>query len=126
MRTLNLLHALEFDDARPRAEPLLVHPGGRVLRFCLRPGQRIHEHCAPHSPVHLVLLRGHGLFAGEGGVDTLAQAGELVVFAAGEVHRVRALDEDLAFVALLEPAPGPQAQGIARQPEEDAYLTWLM
>lgn len=111
MRTLKLLHKLDFDDARPRAEPLLVHAGGRVLRFCLKPGQRIREHCAPHSSVHMVVLRGQGLFAGEDGAERLVAAGGLVVFAAGELHRVRALDEDLVFIALLEPARGPQAPG---------------
>ena len=124
MQTCKLLENLEFHDSRSLAEPLLVHERGRVIRFSLRAGQHIREHRAPHSSVHIVVVRGTGFFAGEDGAKERAGAGDVVVFGAGELHRVRA-ETDLVFAAILEPAPPPQVRA-APQPEADAYLTWQM
>ena len=126
MKTLPLLEALEFHDARPLAKPLHVGESGRVLRFTLEPNQRVAKHCAPHSPVHIVVLRGKGMFAGADGNEVLLESNDLVVFDAGEIHAVRALDEKLVFVALLhkvEGAPEPKHRATS---EEDTYLTWFM
>lgn len=134
MNTLTLLGGLEFDEERPRAEPLLVRGSGRVLRFALKPYQRVSEHCAPHSPVHIVVLKGHGKFAGADGREELLGPDDLAVFGAGERHTVRALDEALVFVAFLHPVPGvpeskrPPKTPAARTPHPaaDTYLTWHM
>jgi len=130
MKTLPLLTELSFDEKRPHAEPLLFDNSGRVLRFSLKPGQCVREHCAPHSPVHIVVLVGKGMFAGEDGHEHLLGVGELVVFEAGELHRVRALDEDLVFVAFLhkvEMVPLQNSrQDHASSAREDTYLTWHM
>lgn len=126
MKTLPLLQALEFHDDRPLAKPLFVGESGRVLRFALKPNQRVAKHCAPHSPVHIVVLRGKGMFAGEDGREVLLETDGLVVFSAGEMHAVRALDEELVFVAFLhkvEGVPEPKRQTIRK---EDTYLTWFM
>lgn len=101
MRTLNLLEDVEFHPERVTAAPLLVGESGRVLRFALRPGQVLAEHRAASSPVHIVVVRGEGMFAGgEGGEERLGP-GAMVVFEEGEMHRIRALDDDLVFVAIL-------------------------
>lgn len=97
-----------FHDTNPYAEPLHVDTEKRVLRFALRPGQVVREHTAPSSPVHLVILQGQGLFAGGDGQEQPFGVGTLLIFDAGEKHSIRALDEDVVFVAFLHGAPGAQ------------------
>ena len=126
MKTLPLLQSLEFRDERPLAKPLLVDGTGRVLRFTLEPGQRVTEHCAPGSPVHIVVLRGKGMFSGVDGREVLLEPNTLVVFDAGEVHAIRALDEALVFVALLHKVAGVPESKHRVTHQEDTYLTWFM
>jgi quercetin dioxygenase-like cupin family protein len=105
MKTVSLLDNLKFSEDRPQADPLLVDETGRVLRFSLKPGQSVKEHRAPHSPVHLVVLRGRGMFSGEDGREQPLGPGTLIAIKANEPHAIRALDEALVFVALLHQAP---------------------
>ncbi len=106
MYTYPLSENLEFRSERPNSQPLLVTDWGRVLRFSLNPGQSIREHEAPHSPFFAVVLEGEGMFAGEDGQEQRFGPHELVVFAPGERHTVRALDSKLVFVGFLQAAPG--------------------
>ena len=106
MNATLLLDELKFHDKNPYAEPLLVDETGRILRFTLKPGQIVREHNAPHSPVYIVVLKGHGMFAGGGGPEQKFGPDTLLTFAAGEGHAIQALDEDLVFVAFLHGAPG--------------------
>jgi quercetin dioxygenase-like cupin family protein len=108
MNATQLLDKLVFHDKDPYAEPVPVDEMGRILRFTLRPGQSVREHNAPHSPVYLVVLKGHGLFSAGNGPEEKFGPDTLLTFAAGEEHAVRALDEDLVFVAFLHGAPGAQ------------------
>lgn len=126
MQTLLLLDKLRFRDDRPLAEPLLADENGRVLRFTLKPNQRVAKHCAPHSPVHIVVLRGEGMFAGADGREMLSGPDALVVFDAGEIHAIRALDEELVFVALLHKVEGVPQPKRRVTPKDDTYLTWFM
>lgn len=105
MKTFQLLENIEFHDKNPYAQPLQVKEDGRVLRFALKPGQVVREHSAPHSPVYLVVLKGHGLFAGADGVELEFSSNTLLTFEPGEQHTIRALDEELVFLALLHEAP---------------------
>lgn len=105
MKTFQLLENIEFHDKNPYAQPLQVKEGGRVLRFALKPGQVVREHSAPHSPVYLVVLKGKGLFAGADGVELEFSPNTLLTFEPGEQHTIRALDEELVFLALLHEAP---------------------
>jgi quercetin dioxygenase-like cupin family protein len=106
MQSVQLLENVEFRDNNPYSQPLLVAPHSRILRFSLRPGQAVAEHQAPTSPVHIVVLQGHGLFAGGDGQETRFGPNALLMFEAGERHSIRALDEDLVFVVFLREAPG--------------------
>lgn len=126
MKTLPLLDTLQFNDNRPIAIPLVVGEGGRVLRFTLKPNQRVAKHCAPHSPVHIVVLRGKGMFAGEDGREVFLEPNALVVFDVGEIHSMRALDEELVFVAFLHKVEGVPEPKRRATPDEDTYLTWFM
>ncbi|MCO6451472.1 MAG: cupin domain-containing protein [Caldilineales bacterium] len=105
MLTAQLFDDLKFGDENPNAEPLYVDEFGRVIRFALRPGQTIREHRAPHSPFYVVVLKGQGVFTGADGADQRVGPNDLLVFDQGEIHSVRALDEDFIFVGFLHGAP---------------------
>lgn len=104
MKSLQLLEHLEFHDKNPFAEPLHVDKVGRVLRFTLKPGQQVIEHNAPESPVYLVLLKGRGLFAGGDGQEQSFGPDTLLIFDPGENHSIRAVDEEVVFMAILHGA----------------------
>jgi quercetin dioxygenase-like cupin family protein len=108
METIPLMENWEFHDKNPYAQPLFVAQDGRILRFALRPGQMVGEHQAPHSPVYIVVLKGHGMFAGADGKEQQFGPNALIIFGAGENHSIRAMDEDLVFVTFLHGAPGAQ------------------
>jgi quercetin dioxygenase-like cupin family protein len=101
MKVFQLLDNLQFHEKNPYAEPLSVSETGRILRFTLRPGQSVREHNAPHSPLHIVVLKGHGLFAGPDGHEQRFSPNTLLVFEPGENHAIRAVDEELIFLAFL-------------------------
>lgn len=105
MKSISLMEDWEFNDKNPKAEPLFVTPDGRILRFTLRSGQVVREHSAPHSPVYIVVLKGHGLFAGADGKEQRFDQNALIIFDAGENHSIRAEDEELVFVTFLREAP---------------------
>ena len=107
MKTIQLFGDIVFHDANPNAEPLHVDQDGRVLRFALRPGQVVQEHSAPHSPVNIIVLKGHGMFAGGDQHEHHLGPNTMLVIDAGEAHSIRALDEELVFVAILHGVPTP-------------------
>ena len=104
MKSLQILDHLEFHDKNPYAEPLHVDKVGRVLRFTLKPGQQVAEHNAPESPVYLVVLKGHGLFAGGDDQEQSFGPDTLLIFDPGENHSIRAVGEELVFLAILHGA----------------------
>ncbi len=106
MYVTNLLQELEFHDTNPNAQPVYVDKDGRILRFMLQPGQSIREHNAPDSPFYAVVLQGHGLFSGGDGQEKRVGPHDLLIFAPGENHEVKAQDEPLVFVGFLQGVPG--------------------
>jgi quercetin dioxygenase-like cupin family protein len=109
MKELRLYENWVFHDENPYAEPLLVDHEKRVLRFTLRPGQIVKEHVAPGSPVHIIILQGTGIFTGDDGIEHPQGQGKMLIFDSGEKHSIRALDEELVFLAILHGAPGALA-----------------
>lgn len=107
MKTMPLLDGLAFHDKNANAQPLFVDPQGRILRFTLKPGQSIREHNAPHSPFYGVVLKGEGMFAGGDGKEQRLGPNSLVIFAQGENHQIRALDEELVFIGFLQGVDHP-------------------
>ena len=97
MRSMNLLENLEFHDDNPYAQPLFVDSHGRALRFTLKPGQSIGRHNAPDSPFYVVVLKGHGIFAGEDGQEHRVGPHTLLIFDPGENHQVRAVNEEFGL-----------------------------
>ncbi len=106
MKPFKLYENWVFHDDNPYAEPLHVDAEKRILRFALRPRQQVREHVAPNSPVHIVVLKGQGVFTGADGVEHQHGEGTLLIFDSGEKHSIRALEEDLVFMVILHGAPG--------------------
>jgi quercetin dioxygenase-like cupin family protein len=105
MQEIRLHEDWVFHEENPFAEPLYVDHEKRVLRFALRPGQVVKEHVAPSSPVHIIILKGHGTFTGDDGIEHQHGQGRLLIFDSGEKHSIRAQDVDLVFIAILHGAP---------------------
>ncbi len=108
MKPIQLLGDVAFRDGDPLGQPLFVdHIGltGRIIRFSLRAGQVMRQHHAPHSPVYIVVLSGHGYFTGGDGAEQLFGPQTLLIFDVGETHGVRADKEDLVFVTFLHGVP---------------------
>lgn len=102
MKSKQLFEDLEFHDAEPFAQPLLVDQRSRIIRWMLKPGQQIAEHNVPHSPFYVVVLKGQGMFAGRDGQEQTYGAGSLLILEPGEPHTVRALDDELVFVSFMQ------------------------
>lgn len=96
-----------FHDDNPYAEPLFVDPDGRILRFTLKvkAGQSVQGHTAPNSPVYILPLKGSGLFSGDDKQEQRFGPGAMIVFDKGEMHAIRAEDEELVFVAFMHGVP---------------------
>jgi quercetin dioxygenase-like cupin family protein len=105
MRTFDLFEGIEFNERNAHAESLHSNEEGRALRFAFLPGQRIEPHESPHSPVHLIILQGRGMFAGADGVERECSEGMMIAFDSEEPHTVRALDEKLVYVAIYKENP---------------------
>jgi len=103
MKSISLLDNLTFHEDNPNAEPLLVDADSRIIRFALKPGQKIKEHTAPSSPLYMVVLKGKGLFSGGDGEKLEFGPNSLLVFEQAEPHYIEALQEDLIFLAFLKP-----------------------
>lgn len=106
MRSTHLLENLEYHDDNPFAQPLYVSEDGRVIRFMLKPGQRIQEHNAPSSPFYAVVVKGRGVFSGADGDEREFGPNSILIFDKGETHSVRALDGGLVFVGFLHGIEG--------------------
>lgn len=106
MRSTQLLENLEFHDDHPYAQPLYVSEEGRAIRFMLKPGQSIQEHNAPSSPFYAVVVKGRGVFSGADGKEGEFGPNAVLIFDKGEIHAVRALDEELVFIGFLHGVEG--------------------
>jgi quercetin dioxygenase-like cupin family protein len=108
MKSKQLLENLQFHESVPFAQPLIVDKDERILRWMLTPGQSIREHSVPRSPFYVVVLKGHGMFAANGEQEQEFGPNSLLIFDPGEVHSVRALDEELIFIGFLHPVADTQ------------------
>jgi len=107
MRTFELMRGIEFNESQPHAQSLHSNKDARSLRFAFLPGQSIRAHQSPHSPIHLVILKGQGMFAGGDGAERQCGPGMMVAIEAGEMHTIRALDEELVFISIFNGVPTP-------------------
>ena len=107
MEYFQLLENLDFREGGEHAEARAVYADdeSRTLRFALIKGQKVKPHLA-HSPVHVVVLKGEGVFTGRDGKEQSAGPNSMLIFGRGEEHSVRAVSDELVFVAVLHGAPG--------------------
>lgn len=105
MRKTELLERLVFHDNKPYSEPLFVDEHARLLRFTLKPGQKIEEHNAPSSAFYAIILRGEGIFTDGQGTAHPVKPNDLLIFDVAENHSVRAGDTEFVFLGILQSAP---------------------
>jgi quercetin dioxygenase-like cupin family protein len=112
MNSVNLLDiAHTATAARPdRPATAIVHddPAARLIVFRLGPGQQVPLH-RNASLVTLTVLQGSGIVVGqisESAIEHRCRLGDLFVFQSGELHGMRAEDEELVLVATIAPRSG--------------------
>ena len=105
MEHVNLMEGIKFNDGHPIAQSIHADKNGRLLQFALEPGQELKEHSNSTSPVYLLILKGEGIFRGEGGAQTVAGPGSIIIYDINEKHSVKAKEEELVFVAILHGSP---------------------
>lgn len=76
----------------------------RLIVFRLAPGQAVAPHRSP-STVMLTVLQGEGILAGGDG-ERRCRTGDVVIYAPGELHGMRAESEELQLLATITPRPG--------------------
>jgi quercetin dioxygenase-like cupin family protein len=102
---MKVLPVRELSSRQERPASAVVHDEAnvRVVAFHLLQGQEVPPHHSA-STVSLHVVEGTGLFQGESGEATLS-AGEVAVFAPGEMHAIRAPEGSLRFLAMITPRP---------------------
>lgn len=120
MKTAHLLKGLVFDPNKPHASAEYVDKEGRAIVWTLEPHQSIQDHQVPESPFYVVVLQGHGWFAGEDDQEFLAEPNTLLIFDTDERHRVRAGDERLVFIGFLRGAPGNRTNKVGGEITREA------
>ena len=101
-------HAVAAAPERPATAILHDSPDARLVVFRLAPGQHVTPHRSS-STVALQVLSGSGEVSGEadGAEPTRSvKAGDIVMYAPGELHGMRAAVDELLLLATITPRPG--------------------
>jgi quercetin dioxygenase-like cupin family protein len=101
-------NAVRAHHDRPATAVLHDSPDARVVVFNLMPGQAVAPHTST-STVQLTVLGGGGFLSGMDGdqsVEHPCSAGDVAVYAPGELHGMRAVAEELLLLATITPRPG--------------------
>lgn len=93
-----------FTRDRPATEVLIDTPDARLVVFRLAPGQAVPAH-RNNSSVMLTVLEGRGLVSGET-AEQACTAGDVISYAPGELHGMRADAHELLLLATITPRPG--------------------
>jgi quercetin dioxygenase-like cupin family protein len=96
--------AVATNPERPATAVIHDSTDARLVVFRLAPGQQVPPH-RNASTVHLAVLSGRGVLAGET-QETVCAAGDVVVYAPNELHAMRAESEELVLLATITPRPG--------------------
>lgn len=91
-------------DVRPATAIVHDVPDARLVVFRLAPGQAVAPHTST-STVLLTVLEGSGTLSGAD-EERRCVAGDVVAYAPGELHGMRAHDEELLLLATITPRPG--------------------
>ena len=105
MNVVNALVSAEHATAaRPdRPATALLHDSAdaRFVVFRIAPGQEVPPH-SNASSVTLLVLDGMGIVTGDEG-DRIVRRGDLVTYAPGEAHAMRAVSSTLHLLAVIAP-----------------------
>lgn len=99
--------AVAAHPARPATAIVHDSADARLVVFRIAPGQAVPPHRNPSS-VQLTVLEGEGVLSGEeDGVahDRACAAGDVVLYAPGELHGMRAGRDTLLLLATITPRP---------------------
>ena len=98
------VRAVTASPSRPATAILHDADQARHVVFRIGPGQQVAPHTST-SAVTLVAIAGTGTVSGPEG-ERPVKAGDLVVYAPGEMHGMRAVDDTLVLLAVITPRPG--------------------
>lgn len=96
--------AVSAQSSRPATALLHDVPDARVVVFRIDPGQEVAPHTST-STVLLAVVSGSGTVSGASGEKPVS-AGDLVTYDLGELHGMKAGNEQLVLVAFITPRPG--------------------
>jgi quercetin dioxygenase-like cupin family protein len=96
--------AVSASPTRPATAVLHDTDDLRLVVFRIAPGQAVAVHTSP-STVMLTVLEGRGVLSGGDG-ERDCGAGDVVAYAPGERHGMRAGDVELLLLATITPRPG--------------------
>ena len=99
------LGAVAANPDRPATAILHDSPDARLVVFRLAPGQFVPPHRST-ATVMLHVLQGTGELSGADDAVVSVSPGDLVTYEAGELHGMRAIDEQLLLLATITPRPG--------------------
>lgn len=96
--------AVSAVPGRPAVALIHDHADARVVVFRIAPGERVARHTS-RSSVILSVVSGAGYVEGADGERAVVE-GEMVTFAPGEPHGMRADGNELVLSAIIAPRPG--------------------
>ena len=96
--------AVAASPTRPATAVIHDTDDVRLVVFRIAPGQEVAPHTSP-STVLLTVLEGRGVLSGGDG-ERVCAAGDMVAYAPGERHGMRADDAELLLLATITPRPG--------------------
>ena len=97
--------AIAANPNRPASAVIHDSDDVRLVVFRLEPGQQVPPHTS-HSTVTLSVLEGSGILSGGEGSEHRCAKGDVVAYAAGELHGMKAEAEQLLLLASISPRPG--------------------
>lgn len=95
--------AVAANPTRPATAIAHDDADARLVSFRIEPGQEVKPHTSTSS-VMLSIVSGRGTVTGADGEQPV-RAGDLVIYARGELHGMRAGDEQLVILAIIAPRP---------------------
>jgi quercetin dioxygenase-like cupin family protein len=95
--------AVAANVSRPATAVAHDDPDTRLVAFRIEPGQEVRPHTSTSS-VLLSVVSGSGMVSGAEG-EQRVRAGDVVLYARGELHGMRAVGEQLVILAVITPRP---------------------
>lgn len=95
--------AVAANPSRPATAIAHDDPDARLVTFRIEAGQEVRPHTSASS-VLLCVLAGSGMVTGAEG-ERPVRTGEVVIYARGELHGMRAVAERLVILAVITPRP---------------------